>query len=368
LTTISAPVEAYDEAFDAAGAPRPHYAPVLQAVVDAGPAHLRDAARTATAIEGLALDPIPRVFAAQEWDALAEGLAQRARALDALAADAHGERRAVAAGAIAAGDLDAHAEPDLWAAPSPQAWVAIAAFDLARLPDGRLAVLRDDVTAPAPEQVAALREASDLRRRVTTPPRDAHGPALGLLRGLLDADPERSAILADDASAGHLLGVPVLGLADVTARRGRLTARADGRTLETVWRRTSEHRLRDAGGGLTALGDVLLEPLLHGSVRVVNHPGAECAAAADVARAVEALLGEEPLLETAGDLIAPSVVATVGENGALERRPAGLRVFAIRSGGGYEVVPGGVSRFTTAGGAPGLKDVWVVDDGARFGR
>jgi hypothetical protein len=40
-------------------------------------------------------------------------------------------------------------------------------------------------------------------------------------------------------------------------------------------------------------------------------------------------------------------------------------VIAIRSAGGYEVVPGGIGRMR-AGGA--IKDVWVLDDPSRFAR
>src|SRR4051794_36349458 len=89
-------MEPFDEAHDAAGVVRPHYAEVLEAVAEAGPAAL---ARTATGrarAAGLAVgatplpvDPVPRVIPQAEWSPLAEGLAQRAAALDALVAAAY---------------------------------------------------------------------------------------------------------------------------------------------------------------------------------------------------------------------------------------------------------------------------------------
>ena len=46
------------------------------------------------------LDPIPRLIPAGEWEPLAAGLGQRARALGAFIADAYGEREIVAAGVM----------------------------------------------------------------------------------------------------------------------------------------------------------------------------------------------------------------------------------------------------------------------------
>ena len=46
------------------------------------------------------MDPVPRLFTADEWDGLAAGLAQRVRALNAFLADAYGPRRIVEAGVV----------------------------------------------------------------------------------------------------------------------------------------------------------------------------------------------------------------------------------------------------------------------------
>lgn len=371
--TISAPVQAYDEAFDGTGAPRAQYAPILTAVREAGAGRLRDAAAAVAVQPRLRFDPIPFVLTAGEWEAIAAGLEQRARALDALAADAHGERRAVAAGAIPANALDAHLERDLWGAPPPAAWVGVAGFDLARTADGTFAVRADDVLGVDPTALPAVRELTDLRRRVTTPPRDVHGPVLGLLRTLLETDPGRSAILVDDTSAaGELrrLGVAVLGLDEVAAHRGRLIVRRDGRPLDAVWLRTDDQRLRDDGDELTPVGDALLEPLLHDAVRVIGLPGSGVAAGPQVARhipdVIETLLGEDPRLATvAPPDAAQSLVPAVLDSERIEPRAADLRVIAIRSAGGYEVVPGGIARVQSSGA---VKDVWVLDDPSRFGR
>ncbi|SED97923.1 circularly permuted type 2 ATP-grasp protein [Ruania alba] len=46
------------------------------------------------------LDSVPRVIAAEEWDVLAPGIAQRVRALEALLADAYGPQQAIADGVL----------------------------------------------------------------------------------------------------------------------------------------------------------------------------------------------------------------------------------------------------------------------------
>ncbi len=48
----------------------------------------------------IAVDPVPRLIEAVEWEALEAGLAQRARALNAFLADAYGEQRIFAEGIV----------------------------------------------------------------------------------------------------------------------------------------------------------------------------------------------------------------------------------------------------------------------------
>src|SRR5690348_8254406 len=119
---VTAPVEArpsdaYDEAYTAPGTPRPHYASVLDALRDVDLAGLRAAVNarlradgvTFTTAEGtqpFLVDPVPRILPPDEWAALAAGLAQRVRALNAFVVDAYGERRIVAAGLIPADVID----------------------------------------------------------------------------------------------------------------------------------------------------------------------------------------------------------------------------------------------------------------------
>jgi len=99
-------LSSFDEAFEA-GAPRPAYAPLIAAIEEAGPAKLAAEAEARAAAVGLSfkrhrfrLDPVPRLLSGEQWSRIAAAAAQRARALNEFAADAHGERRIVAAGIL----------------------------------------------------------------------------------------------------------------------------------------------------------------------------------------------------------------------------------------------------------------------------
>ena len=116
---------AIDEARHPDGSPRAHWRAVLEALdgVDltalakqADAYAMRAEVRFGEGANAAAfrLDPVPRVIAAVEWDLLAAGLEQRARALDAFLVDMYAEQRIVDAGVIPPWITDAPmVEPDL---------------------------------------------------------------------------------------------------------------------------------------------------------------------------------------------------------------------------------------------------------------
>src|SRR6478672_6975616 len=79
----------YDEAFVSTGTPRSPYAAVLDALARQDLVELRERVRSnATALDlsfgpgqEMVVDPVPRVFDAEEWDRLETGLLQRTQAL-----------------------------------------------------------------------------------------------------------------------------------------------------------------------------------------------------------------------------------------------------------------------------------------------
>ncbi|WP_179968248.1 carboxylate--amine ligase/circularly permuted type 2 ATP-grasp protein [Mycobacterium conspicuum] len=114
--------DSYDEAVDADGQPRPHYRTVLDTVARLGAAQLRsreadiEQEQRADSImfrvtgqsraQLFPVDLVPRIVDAQDWAALSDGLAQRARALDAFLRDVYSEQAIVADGIIGVQALD----------------------------------------------------------------------------------------------------------------------------------------------------------------------------------------------------------------------------------------------------------------------
>ncbi len=98
----------FDEAFAPDGTPRPPYAAVLDALARHDLTVLRERVQSDAAALGLdfgpgqplAVDPVPRLLGAAEWEALEAGLLQRARALNAFLLDAYGGQRIFDAGVV----------------------------------------------------------------------------------------------------------------------------------------------------------------------------------------------------------------------------------------------------------------------------
>ena len=99
----------WDEAFERSGAPRRPYADLLERLEGEELSALSAAVRAELRWRGVAfggrpflVDPVPRIFEAEEWGLLERGLAQRVRALQEFTADVYGDRRIVAAGVVPA--------------------------------------------------------------------------------------------------------------------------------------------------------------------------------------------------------------------------------------------------------------------------
>lgn len=268
------------------------------------------------------VDPVPRLLGAHEFSLLERGISQRLRALDAFVADAHGERAILAAGrlpeAVLAGTR--FLEPDLVGAQLPGPWISVAGLDLVRDAEGRMRVLEDNLRTPS-----GLAYALGARRAVASwrPGERADSSGLAseitrLLKRVLAADPPAAAgedglrVVLSDGSANsawyeqqllaRMLDAPLVGLGDLRRQGTRLVLRAGGQPVHVVYRRTDEDRIRRADGTLTGLGELLLEPLRAGRLRVVNRFGSGVAddklVYPHVATMIEFYLGERPLLET----------------------------------------------------------------------
>ncbi|ETK24293.1 molybdopterin oxidoreductase [Pseudomonas sp. C 49-2] len=98
------------------------------------------------------LDLLPHVLAADEWQHLSAGIAQRARLLNAVLADLYGPQRLIKEGLLPAELVFGH-NNFLWPCqgiqPPDGAFLHLYAVDLARTPDGRWWVTADRTQAPS---------------------------------------------------------------------------------------------------------------------------------------------------------------------------------------------------------------------------
>ena len=326
------PLEAgnFDEAFAPTGAPRPPYAELIEALAQQDPVELRERVRSRAAAAGLgfgpgreiAVDPVPRLIAAAEWEALEPGLLQRARALNEFLADAYGPQVIFEAGVVPGHLLETSTgyEPAMRGLIDPEVPSAtVAGLDLVRDEEGRLQVLEDNLRMPSGACYAmAVREVVAAELEAPLRPR-ALGDYAGALRAaILAAAPagreEPVAVLLSDGPGqgtwfehqrlSRELQIPILTPDQLETGRGRLFARRGGgrEQIDVLYRRLDEDRLSEPDGSPTPLGELLLPALRSGRLRCANAFGSGLAddklAHAYVEAMIEFYLGEAPLLRS----------------------------------------------------------------------
>jgi len=319
-----------DEAFAASGSARPPYAQLLDALARHNLAVLRERVQASTAAAGLtfgagrpiAVDPVPRLIAAAEWEALEVGLGQRARALNAFLADVYGAQRIFAAGRVPRRLLETSPgyEPRMRGLLDPGLpAAAVAGLDLVRDAGGELRVLEDNLRMPSGSTYAlALREAVAPALGATAVPRPLGGYVEALSGAIRAAAPDgrddpAAAIVSDGPSSGawyehtrlgRELAMPVVMPPQLEVSKGRLYRRSgrERRQLDVLYRRLDEDRLSEPDGQPTALGELLLPALESGRLRCVNAFGTGIAddklAHAYSEEMIRFYLGEEPLLRS----------------------------------------------------------------------
>jgi uncharacterized circularly permuted ATP-grasp superfamily protein len=272
-----------------------------------------------------AIDPLPRLITAAQWDKLAAGLAQRSRALNRFLLDAYGEQKAVQAGIVPTEVLhEAEGfEPDLMGRKIDHRWpAAVVGFDVVRDTDGEFLVLEDNVRTPSGYSYAlAAREAVEETLPPGCPDRRAIDPlTYELLAGVMRAaapegvadpsivlltDTPENVAYYEHTQAAARLGVPLAVPADLIAEGQRLQVRLPGgevRPVDVVYRRTDEDRVRDETGRLTEVAGKLLAPWLAGNIGLVNAFGNGVAddklVHSHVEDFVRFYLGEEPLVRS----------------------------------------------------------------------
>jgi uncharacterized circularly permuted ATP-grasp superfamily protein len=267
------------------------------------------------------VDPVPRVIDAETWEHLQAALAQRGRALAAFVADVYGERAICDAGIVPDRVVESadYFELDLVGRmPTRFGWLA--GLDLVADGDGDLVVLEDNFRTPSGIAYAlAAREAVDTGAPVDPPagrldPRQTFDLLADALREAAPPEAERpTVVLLSDGPSNSAwyehrtlaaaLDIPIVRPEDLVLDGNRLCARRDAgkaTPVDVVYRRTDEDRLRGADGEPTWIAEQLLEPLLAGTLAVVNPFGAGVAddklAHAYVERMVRFYCDEEPLI------------------------------------------------------------------------
>jgi uncharacterized circularly permuted ATP-grasp superfamily protein len=161
---------AYDEMFDAAGQARPQYAHLFERLLTVDPTELRQrqsAADLAFLNQGITFtvygqkegterifpyDLLPRILTSAEWDVIERGLTQRITALNHFLKDIYNEGRILAEGIVPRELIYScrHYRREMRGVPVRRdVYVSVAGTDLVRLPDGRFAVLEDNLRVPS---------------------------------------------------------------------------------------------------------------------------------------------------------------------------------------------------------------------------
>jgi uncharacterized circularly permuted ATP-grasp superfamily protein len=161
---------AYDEMFDAGGQPRPHYAELVRRLAQVSPNELQQRQTAADqaflnlgitfTVYGTAegterifpYDLLPRLVTGAEWDHIERGLAQRLVALNLFLEDLHHRAQILSDGVIPRDMVYScrHYRREMQDVDVPRrAYISVAGMDLVRLPDGRFAVLEDNLRVPS---------------------------------------------------------------------------------------------------------------------------------------------------------------------------------------------------------------------------
>lgn len=161
---------AYDEMFAADGTQRPHYAALYRRLVNIPSDELQRRAQAAELSflnQGITFtvygrsegteriiphDLLPRIIPGHEWATIERGLAQRITALNLFLKDIYHDGRILAAGIVPRALIYScrHYRREMRGLRTPHdIYVSVVGTDLVRLPDGRFAVLEDNLRVPS---------------------------------------------------------------------------------------------------------------------------------------------------------------------------------------------------------------------------
>jgi glutamate---cysteine ligase / carboxylate-amine ligase len=331
--------DGYDEAVDADGKPRQAYKTVLDAIARLGVAQLRSreadieqeqrADNITFRVSGQSraqlfpVDLVPRVVTAQDWGRLSEGLAQRARALDAFLRDVYSEQAIVSDGIIGVQALDrAPGFRSTGRVAGDTVRAHISGTDIVCDGAGRWMVLEDNLRVPSGVAYAIVNHRLiDKHFPEMQPPVPIEDPGQAprmLLETLRAAAPAHapdepvvvmlSAGWKDSAWFEHTflaeeMDVPLVQPADLTVRDGKLVQHVGSnvRRIDVVYARMDEDMLLSSTGYNNGpLRPGMLAAIKDGHLTIANSlangVADDKAIYAYVPAMIEYYLGEKPLL------------------------------------------------------------------------
>ncbi len=236
------------------------------------------------------VDLVPRIITPHEWQALAVGLAQRARAIESFLADVYGEQRIVADGVLARELVEGTPgwREEALRLPAGTVRAPVMGFDLVRNEFGGWRVLEDNVRNPSGAGYAiAIRDLTEevlpdlprpiglidpkaalpLLRRAVLGPGAPDGRAGLLSSGSTSAAWFEHRLLAD---RGDLL---LCTADDVRVIDGEVWHQPSRSRLDALYLRLNEELVDLTDGSGRPVGAEIFEAAVAGRVRLANVPG-----------------------------------------------------------------------------------------------
>lgn len=329
----------FDEVVNADGTVRSPYRAVMRTLDRLGPDVLADRERAREArqrergvvfrVNGepearpFPFDLVPRLVDGGEWRRLADGLGQRARALEAFLRDAYGPRAAVRDGILPAWTVSE--SPGYRAGgrdvPAGTVRATVSGIDLVRDDAGRWLVLEDNLRVPSGVAYAieGRRLTSSFLPELAPPgglvpvegvPAMLHDALVAATPAGRSGEPSVAVLTDGSDNSAHFehrlladeMGVPLVTPADLAVVGGEVRLAGTRRRIDVLYRRIDEDELLAAeGADGRPLGPGLLAAARAGSVTIANALGNGVADDKGVYPFVRRLigyyLGEQPLLD-----------------------------------------------------------------------
>jgi uncharacterized circularly permuted ATP-grasp superfamily protein len=378
--------DAYDEMFSGPGEVRPHYELLRDLVVDLPVSEMRrkkQAADLSLLHQGITFtvygreegterifphDLLPRIITSAEWETIERGLTQRITALNLFLHDVYNDGRCLTDKVVPRDMVYTckHFRRQMRGIQVPKnIYVSVAGTDLIRMPDGRFAVLEDNLRVPSgvsymlTSRAVMKRIFPDLFRGCGVRPIDHYGQALlATLRALApDNRPDPNIVLLtpgvynsayfEHAFLARQMGIELVEGRDLAVHDNTVYMRTTGglRRVDVIYRRVDDDFLDPiafrSDSILGAAG--LFNAYRAGNVAFGNAIGTgvadDKALYAYVPRIIKYFLNEDPILDNVDTFILTDDASRQHVLGHLDK----MVVKAVGESGGYGMLIGPAS-------------------------